>query len=427
MATCKSSDGMRSVAVEVYNDSQTRINPATEETVSQLVMSISNAIDETAYDLNAAAFSETTAITNDFILDNIEFNFTTTAIRDITVTTSDGTVILEDKDNIDLSFAWSHLEWGFNANENITIDVTQTGAACSMDCILRVKSGTNTLSGAPHVGWIDTDGTEYGFQLAGSGRPRISMVSYGHEIAAGNLTGHISLPGFGEKSSMPLPTGGIGVDVWEGPTDVIPHPPVAGEQMTVVSTSAQDSSGGTGMASIRIEYIDSNGAAQTEDINLSGTTPVDTTATDIAFVNHMFSTAPGSGSTNRVAAGDITIYKKAAPNTVYNIIKAGGNKDLTIAIRVPDGKTYFINEWHCAVAGNKPTAMRLRSTDWSNVLYNGDDPVFIFKDTAFIAEGNFDRTLDPPVRVPGGSTIKVSGWATQAGAFVSASFGGFYE
>jgi hypothetical protein len=436
----KNTDG--SAHVISTDSSGTPVNPATEEkqddtitAIGALALDITNAIDSTAFDLNAAPFSSTTNITEDYILDNIELNFTTTEVKTITITSGDGTVLWGGtEDTSEFNFGYNTTEKnfkipcgsGFNANDNITVAVTQTAGACSMDCILRIKSGTNTLLGTPAVKWVDTLGTELGFKNA-DGKPRISSTSYGHDIAAGNIAGHIILPGFGEKSEMPLPTNDIGVDVWEGPTDVIPHPPVAGEQMTVVSTSAQDSSGGTGMASIRIEYIDGNGAAQTEDINLSGLTPVDTVATDIAFINHMFCTLAGSTSTSRVTAGDIKIYKKAAPNTVYNIIKSGGNKDLTIAIRIPANVTYFMNEWHCSVAGNKPTAVRLRSTDWNGVLYNGDDPVFIFKDTAFIAEGNFDRDFNPPLPIPGGSTIKVSGWAEQAGPFVSASIGGFYE
>ncbi|MCK5607962.1 hypothetical protein KAR91_39140 [Candidatus Pacearchaeota archaeon] len=393
------------------------------DTASQIVMAVTPAISETAYDLNAAAFSETTAIADDFILDNVEMNFSSTSIRDITITSSDGTILLEDTDNIDKNFVWSHIEQGFNGGENITIDITQAGEACLVDVKLRIRSGSNTLVGNPAVKWIDTNGTERGFQSA-DGRPRMSMVPYRHEVAAGNLSGHVRLVGLGERESVQTPVGDIGEDIWKGIATQIPHPPVAGERMTVVSTSAQDGVGGTGIRNIRIEYIDGNGDAQTEDIIMDGLTPVNTSAIDIAFVNHMLATSRGS---NGVAVGNINIYKFGDSSTVYTRIMAGGNKDLTTAIRIPDGVTYFLNEWHGSVAGNKPTIIRLRSTDWNGTLYNGDDPVFIFKDTAFIAEGNFDRSLDPPIPIPGGSTIKGSVWAEQAGVFVSMSFNGFYE
>jgi hypothetical protein len=422
-------------SVNLKNTDGDYINPATEDTVSQLVMAVTNAIDETAYDLNASAFNEVTAITNDFELDSVELNFSTAEAKTITITSADGTILwggdvdqtaanqgyLSTAQNLYLGF--NHR--GFDGGDNITVTVTQFSGAGTMDCILRTKSGTNSLLGNPHVGWIDTDGTEFGFQNAGDKRPRVSTTPYGHEISAGHLPGHVSLPGFGERDEVQTPIGGIGEDIWEGVATQIPHPPVAGEQMTVVSTSVQDGVAGTGAITIRIQYIQaSDGQEATEDITMDGTTPVNTVAEDIAFVNHMFTTSIGS---NGVAVGDIDIYKLGDDTTVYNRIIAGGNKDLTVAIRVPTGKTYFINEWHCSVTGNKPTAVRLRSTDWNGILYNGDSPVFIFKDTAFLAEGDFDRTLDPPIKVPGGSTIKVSAWAQQAGAFIGASIGGFYE
>ena len=419
---------------EIVNASQVVVNPATEDSLAQVVMAVNNAIDETIFDLNTAAFSETTNITKDFIFDSIELNFSTVEAKTITITSADGTILWGgDVDQTAANRGYLstakdiYLEFnrGFVANDNIIVGVTQLGSPGTMDCILKTRSGSNTLLGNPYIGWIDTDGTERGFQLAGSGRPRISMVDYKHEISAGNLTGHISLPGFGERDSIQVPVGGIGEDMWEGLATVIPHPPVAGERMTIVSDDVADDSVGIGIQTIRIQYIQaSDGQEAIEDIIMDGTTPVHTDATDIAFVNHMFATSVGS---NGVAVGDINIYKFGDAATIYNRIIAGGNKDLTCAIRVPTGKTYFINEWHCSVTGNKPTAVRLRSTDWNGVLYNGDAPVFIFKDTAFLAEGNFDRDLDPPIKVPGGSTIKISAWAQQAGAFASGSFGGFYE
>lgn len=404
---------------------ETDTSYATEETTSQLVMAVNNAIDQVAFDLNAAAFSETTNIANDYELDNVEFNFSTAESKTITITSADGTTILNEPNNTDTSFMWQpSSEMAFHGGENLTVTVSQFSSVGDMDCILKVKSGTNTLLGDPYVGWTDTSGTKHGFQLAGSGRPRISTVPYRHEIASGNLAGHISLPGFGERSDVQTPIGGIGEDVWCGTATQMPHPPVAGEQMTVVSTDDEDGVAGIGALIIRIEYIDGNGDTQIEDITLDGTIPVNTVAVDIAFINHMFTTSVGS---NGVAVGDVEIYKLGVSSIVYNCISAGGNKDLNTAIRVPTGKTYFLNEWHASVAGNKPVAIRLRSTDWNGIIYDGDSPVFIFKDTAFIAEGNFDRDFDPPIKIPGGSTIKVSVWAKQAGAFVSASFGGFYE
>lgn len=133
---------------------------ATEATVSQLAMAISNEIDETAYDLNAAPFSETTTITKDYILDNVELNFSTAEAKTITVTSSDGTILWggsvdTSASNLGYNTTKQHFFLsfgrGFNANENITITVTQFSSAGTMDCILKIRSGTDTLLGDPTV------------------------------------------------------------------------------------------------------------------------------------------------------------------------------------------------------------------------------------------------------------------------------------
>ena len=128
--------------------------------VSQLAMSISNEIDETAYDLNAAAFSESTVINKDYILDNIELNFSTIEAKTITVTSSDGTILWggsvdTSASNLGYNTTKQHFFLsfgrGFNASENITVAVTQFSSAGTMDCILKIQSGTNTLLGDPVV------------------------------------------------------------------------------------------------------------------------------------------------------------------------------------------------------------------------------------------------------------------------------------
>ncbi len=140
-------------------------------TASQLVLAITNAIDETSYDLEAAAFSETTNITNDYILDNVEFNFTTAASRNITITTEDGTQIYSATSNTDTHLVVRNFDMGFNGGENLTVDVSQAGSACVMDCILKVRSGTNTLVGDPTVQGEDViAGGNYSIPLDRGGR-----------------------------------------------------------------------------------------------------------------------------------------------------------------------------------------------------------------------------------------------------------------
>ena len=232
--------------------------------------------------------------------------------------------------------------------------------------------------------------------------------------------GHLEL--MGERESIAVVA--AGEDVWRGSASSIPIPDQTnGVQMTLVSTSAADASGGTGIRTVEVHYLDGNWDEQTETITMNGTTGVNTVATDIKFVQDIHASTVGSGG---VAAGVVTIHLTGTPATVYDVIDAGGNMSLTMAKMVPAGFNLYISNWTASVAGNKPTFTRLRSTDHDRVLYNGGSPVFIFKDVAVLETAPFTREWPREERivVPPKSIIKVSVWATQAGGFVAASLVG---
>jgi len=133
------------------------INPATETKQNDIIsaiqdntLTIDNAIDSVAYDLNASAFSEATVVSNDYIFDSVEFNFSTAESKTITITSLDGTILYSDtntEQNICLSF-----DKGFNGGENLTVVVTQFSNPGTMDCILKIKQGGSNLSGNPVLG-----------------------------------------------------------------------------------------------------------------------------------------------------------------------------------------------------------------------------------------------------------------------------------
>src|SRR3990172_7622115 len=102
-------------------------------------------------------------------------------------------------------------------------------------------------------------------------------------IGTDKISGHAHFRTFGLRTG--LSTAVAGDDVWEGTATTIPIPASAGEQMTIVSTSAADTLAGTGVQKVDVMYIDANGVEQTEVVNLNGVTPVNTVATNIRFIN----------------------------------------------------------------------------------------------------------------------------------------------
>jgi hypothetical protein len=246
---------------------------------------------------------------------------------------------------------------------------------------------------------------------------------YQTRIVLGNIPGHNVMNGLGERQSMGATP--AGEDIWRGnelspaPTShvKIPYPPDVGEQMTVVSESVNDIADGSGARTVMIHYLDANGVDSEENITLNGTTPVDTVATNIRFVNDFHVTSTGTGL---VTAGHVKIYSKADSGLVYNMIATGGNKSLVPHRMVPANHTLVVKNWHATEAKGKRCAFRLRSTDMHAELMPG---VFLFKDTAYL-NNSASGSLSVNFAVPGLSVIKVTGWPDISGAEGSCSWRG---
>lgn len=239
------------------------------------------------------------------------------------------------------------------------------------------------------------------------------------EVSKGNISNHECFHSLGERQNIEVIV--QGVDAWTGDSYQIPLPDqVNGEQMTVVSTSPDDTSAGSGVRKIDLHYLDKNGDRHEVEIILAGTTPVDTIATDIRFVQHLHAIEVGS---NGVAEGDITIYRKTDSSRVYSEIQIGGNMALCNHRMIPNGYTYYIFEWSASATGTKRVAIRLRSTDEHSVVRPG---TFLFKDTCNLLDSSYMRRFVIPVEIPALSIVKTSMWVAPGGqgAYVSSSFRG---
>lgn len=243
----------------------------------------------------------------------------------------------------------------------------------------------------------------------------------GNGRATGSIITKESFSSIGERSSIGAAI--TGADLWEGVAETVPVPPAIGEQMTLFSTNDEDGADTqTGVNSVRIEYLDGNGLQQTEDIILTGTTPKNTIATDISFVNDIYALTVGS---NGVAVGIIRIHKIASIPTVYNRIDVGGNKSLVSNRKVPSNKTLFITGWMASESKDKDTSFRLRG----NCTPDGGELVegFLFKKTQKLKGVTPFESINPPIKICSGALIKVSAWTTGGAGAGSASFNGYLE
>lgn len=100
-------------------------------------------------------------------------------------------------------------------------------------------------------------------------------------------------------------TGGLSTgttyDLWYGATDKT-LPETSAATVSIVSTSANDTLGGTGANYLKVSGLDADYNHQTEIVTLNGTTPVATSNTYIT-INRAYVAFSGSGKTN---AGDVT-------------------------------------------------------------------------------------------------------------------------
>lgn len=151
--------------------------------------------------------------------------------------------------------------------------------------------------------------------------------------------------------------------------------PASAMQLEVVSSSANDSSAGTGARTIRLTYFDgSMNGPLTEDITMNGTTAVATAATDIQFIEKMETLTIGSNGTN---VGTISL-REVDDSPVYASIAAS------------DGIT-FIGHHYVAV-GRRCCITRIMSG-----TQGASSSVFLRYSTPLTANA-FEKQITPRIR-----------------------------
>lgn len=108
--------------------------------------------------------------------------------------------------------------------------------------------------------------------------------------------------------------------------------PGSAAQRSVASSSASDTSAGTGTRTLRITYYDNDmNGPFTEDITMNGTSNVNTVASNIRFIESIESLTVGSNGGN---VGTITLFGST-----------GGGGGTVGTIAVGDGKTYWAHHY----------------------------------------------------------------------------------
>jgi len=160
---------------------------------------------------------------------------------------------------------------------------------------------------------------------------------------------------------------------------------------SIASSSASDSSAGTGARTIKIVYLDENSLGPYETtVTLNGTSYVNTSVSNICFIERIQVLTVGSGDSN---AGTLTLKAATAGGGVtIGTITAGNNQTLWAHHYVPTGKTINITGF---------------SGGHSNTVVGGGG-LFTINAKLLQVANAVDRQISDFIRVYGqSSTIKI--------------------
>lgn len=188
-------------------------------------------------------------------------------------------------------------------------------------------------------------------------------------------------------------------------TQALINVPNPAQTLYIVSTSANDTAGGSGVRSVRTTYLDANGDEFSRIDATNGLTPVNI-GSGYSAIQRCESVSVGAGG---LAAGNITISSTngaATVATTFEQITAQGNASLSCRYVVPRGFNAFCFDWSVGAIGQSMDC-RLRADCFYNsrILSPG---VFHFQDRLFLPNGSIGGDNIPYLMMPAGCTIKVS-------------------
>jgi hypothetical protein len=221
------------------------------------------------------------------------------------------------------------------------------------------------------------------------------------QVARGQIAWHQALVIFGYNSDLDTspetvwPYGGL-----------LPYPSSA-TQMTVSSSSANDTSAGTGARTVYISGLNSAHNTVSETVTLNGQTAV-TTANSYLHINEAYVMTAGS---NNGAAGDIYIgvgsVTAGVPATVYDIIAYDYNKRVTGSYTVPAGYTAYVEQGLFSTgssSGGTSVTGRLMTRGTNNIRLTAA--------IVTLNNGAADYAFEYPIVIPEKTTVEAQAFAS---------------
>lgn len=141
---------------------------------------------------------------------------------------------------------------------------------------------------------------------------------------------------FGRNSD--IDTGTAPEDIWEGGGTYTGQPIGDVETLEIFSSSANDTSAGTGARTVTIYGLDSDFVEQEETLTLNGTTAV-TSSNTYSRCTRVRVRSAGSTGTNQ---GTLTVRHTTTTANVFAVVPIDANQSQIAAWTVPANKTFYI-------------------------------------------------------------------------------------
>lgn len=231
------------------------------------------------------------------------------------------------------------------------------------------------------------------------------------QVARGQIAWHRSVVVFGYNGDVDTspetvwPNGGI-----------LAFPPNA-IQMSISSSSASDTSAGTGARTIYVSGLDEDHNEVSETVTLNGQTAV-TTVKSYAHINEAYVLTAGSGNS---AAGSIYIgtgtVTAGVPATVYDIIAFDYNRRVTGSYTVPAGYTaYLAQGLFSAGQASGSTAVTGR------LMTRGINNIRMTAAIVTLNNGAADYSFEYPVAIPEKTTVEAQAFGAASNNACSSMF-----
>ena len=234
---------------------------------------------------------------------------------------------------------------------------------------------------------------------------------FGLQVARGQIQGHTVVQVFGYNPDLDTSE----ESVWpDGGT--IPHPTVA-SVLKVSSSSANDTSAGTGARTVVIGGVDGDYNVVSETVTLNGQTEVNTTNSYL-YVNTFYVATAGSGGVNagNINAGTGTVTA-GVPAVLYDIIAIGYNNRTTGHYCVPAGYTGYM------VEGIITSGQASGSTSVTAYLkQHGTDGLIRVGAVATLNNGSVQYDFDPAYAIPEKNCVGATAIGASANNSVSSFF-----